>query len=97
MTTFTQTKATLDEISERSEQNRKRIQQLTDLAAKSVNDLNAMASDYSAFISQLNTDAAANASDEAWINALAEKNQIVADFQALKTQALALQAAIAAV
>ena len=95
MTTFTQTKSTLDDIAARSEANRKRLEQAKALINAAEADLSAMPTVYSAFASQLDIDAAANSSDTAWQTALAEKDQMVADFQALKTRATALVAAVA--
>lgn len=95
MATFTETKATLDDIAARSEANRKRLEQAKTLISTAQADLNAMGSAYSAFATQLNTDAAANSSDSAWQTALAEKDQMVSDFQALKTRASALVTAVA--
>lgn len=94
MATFTETKATLDEIAQRSEANRKRIEQAKGQITQALSDLNSMNTAYSAFVTQLNADAAANPSDAAWINALAEKNELVSDFQALKTRAESIDTAI---
>ena len=93
-TTFTQTKATLDEIASRSETNRKRLDQAKALIAQANSDLGAMATTYSAFVSDLNAAATANSEDLAWVAAKAEKDLMVADFQALKTTAAALLAAV---
>ena len=57
-------------------------------------DLLAMQSAYSTIISDLNAAAAANPGDAAWQAAKAEKDQMVADFQALKTEIDALVTAI---
>ena len=95
MTTFTQTKATLDDIAARSEANRKRLDQAKALIAAANSDLAAMPAAYNAFAIQLNVDSAANPGDDAWQTALAEKDQMVEDFQALKTRATALVAAVA--
>ncbi len=95
MAKFTETKATLDDIAARSEANRKRLESAIQLIATAEADLAAMPTVYGAFVTQLNTDAAANPNDAAWTNAKAEKDQIVADFQALKTRATALATAVA--
>lgn len=94
MATFTTTKATLDEISQRTEQNRKRLEQAKALIDAAQSDLAAMATAYGPFGTQLNIDAAANAGDAAWDAALAEKNQMVTDFQAEKTRAETMQTAV---
>jgi len=95
MTTFTETKATLDDIANRSEANRKRIEQAKAQIATAEADLLAMQLAYSAFSTQLNTDAAAEPADAAWQAALAEKDQMVSDFLALKTRATSAKAALA--
>lgn len=87
MATFTQTKATLDEIAERSEQNRKRLEQAKGLLTAAQADLAAMTTTYGAFVTQLNADAAAAPSDVAWETAKAEKDQLVPDFSDLQTRA----------
>ena len=94
MATYTETKATLDEIANRSEANRKRLEQAKAQIATALADLTAMAAAYNAFVTQLNSDAAANPADDAWQTALAEKNQMVSDFQSLKTRAQAIDTAI---
>lgn len=93
MATYTETKATLDDIATRSESNRKRLEQARTLIAQADADLAAMPGVYSGFASQLDADAAANSGDAAWQTALAEKDAMVADFQALRSRATALLAA----
>jgi len=92
--TFTETKATLDDIAARSEANRKRLEQAKALISTAEADLSAMSTAYGAFAAQLNTDAAANSGDTAWQTALAEKDQMVSDFQSLKASATSLVAAV---
>lgn len=94
MADFTTTKATLDDIANRSEANRKRIEQAKTLIDTAEADLIAMSSVYGSFVTQLNIDAAANAGDIAWDHALAEKNQLASDFTALKGRATAIKTAI---
>lgn len=94
MATYTTTKAILDEIAARSEQNRKRLEQARALVDAAVSDLSAMGSAYSGFVQQLDTDAAANSGNAAWQHAEAEKDALVTDFQALRTAALAMQTAL---
>ena len=96
MATYTETKSTLDLIAQRSEANRKRINAAKVQIANALSDLAGMAGTYGAFATQLDTDAAANPTDEAWQTALAEKNQMVTDFQALKARAEAINTAITA-
>lgn len=93
MATFTQTKAALDEIAVRSEENRKRLERARQLIVSAEADLGAMPAAYLSVITELDTEAAANPNDDAWQTALAEKDQMVADFQVLSTRATALLAA----
>ena len=94
MTSFTETKSTLDDIAVRSEANRKRIEQAKAQIDAAEADLIAMQTAYVPFATQLNTDAAANASDSAWQGALAQKDQMQADFVALKNRATTIKTAI---
>lgn len=94
MATYYETKATLDEIAARTLNEKKRLDQAKALIAAAVATLTAMPSQYSGFSSQLNTDAAANPNNDAWQTALAEKNLLAAEFQALLTEAEALDTAV---
>ena len=94
MATFTTTKATLDSIAQENEQYRKQLEQAKALIDAAVNGLTSMATKYGAFGTQLDTDATANAGNAAWDAAKAEKDQLVADFQAQKTRALSMQTAV---
>lgn len=91
--TYTQTKATLDEIASRSEANRKRLEQARALIVTAESDLAAMASAYGTFVTDLDAASASNAGDAAWTAAKAEKDQMVADFQAIRSRATALKTA----
>lgn len=92
-TTYTQAKATLDEIASRSESNRKRLEQARALIVAAESDLNAMATAYGAFVTDLDAAAAANPSDAAWQAAKAEKDLMVADFNAIRSRATSLKTA----
>ena len=94
MATYTETKATLDEIAVKTNDYRKMLDRAKSIIDQAVSGLNQMSTDYFGFSSQLNTDAAANPTDEAWQTALAEKNQMVADFQAQKTRGQNMQSAV---
>lgn len=94
--TFTQAKATLDDIASRSEQNRKRLEQAKMLLVQAKADLAAMPTAYGPFVTELNAEAASNPNDSAWQTAKAEKDQMVSDFQALNTRATAMDVAISA-
>ena len=95
--TFTEAKTALDEIADRSTQNSKRLANAKTLLAQAQSDLAAMPGTYSSIISDINAEAAANPSDDAWTLAKAEKDQMVSDFQALKTEVDAVIAAVDAV
>lgn len=90
MATFTETKATLDEIAVKSETNRKNLAAARASVAGVEAALQTMVNQYSAFIAQVDADAAANPGDAAWQNALAEKNRLVADFIAIQSKAQAI-------
>lgn len=94
MATFTETKMALDEIAERTTQSMKRRDQAKAMLTTAQSDLVAMQSAYTTIISELNAAAAANPGDAAWQGAKAEKDQMVADFQALKTEIDALVTAV---
>ena len=96
-TTYTQAKATLDEIAVRSETNRKRLEQARAALATASADLAAMATAYGTFVADLDVGATANPTDAAWQAAKAEKDQMVSDFNILQSRAAALLAAFDAV
>lgn len=91
--TYTQAKSTLDEIATKSERARQRLDQARALIVNAENELTAMATDYSGFVTELDSAATANPDDAAWQTAKAEKDQMSADFQALKTRATSLKSA----
>ena len=86
-TTYTQAKATLDEIAARSETNRKKLDQGIALILAAHTDLTAMPSAYSGFSTDLDDLATANPNDDAIAAAVAELATMTTDFQALKTLA----------
>ena len=85
--------ATLDEIRDRINANDKRIKQAEALLATASGDLNTMTAMYTAFVTQLNTDAAAAPADEVLQRAKEIKDKYVSEFQSLKTSADAKLAA----
>jgi len=91
--TYTQTKATLDEIAARTELARKRLEDARRLLVTAETDLNKMPENYGAFVAELEAQATANPDDRAWQGAKAEKDQMVADFQVLASLATALKSA----
>lgn len=84
MATYTETKATLDEIARRTTANKKRRVNYRNDATTTQSDLAAMQTAYTTILNELDTQAAANPDDAAWQTAAAEKAQMVSDFQALK-------------
>jgi len=94
MTTYTEVKKTLDEIAERSTQNSKRVAQAKAMLQQAQTDLTAMQTAYGTIIADLNQVALDNPADPAWQAAKAEKDQMVADFQALKAEIDALVTAV---
>lgn len=95
--TYTQAKAKLDEIATRSETNRLRLARARELLSEAEIDLASMSSTYTTFVGELEAAVAANPTDNAWQGAGAEKDQMVADFLALRTRAVNLIAAVDAV
>ncbi len=94
MATFTETDQTLDIIKTKSSGLISRTNALLGLATQIQTELNALGTDNAAFITQLNTDAAANATDPAWQDAKARKDQYVADYQATLTRVNAMVTAL---
>lgn len=92
--TFTQAKATLDEIAQRSERNRKGLQAGRDTIARHGGDLTQMEADYTAAVQDINATAAANPTDETWQAVKREQDKMVADFNALKTKSVAMLTAV---
>lgn len=93
---FTQAKVQLDNIATRIYQNRTRLELAVTNVNQSVTDLGIMATAYTQFITDLEALATANPTDAAIQNAKAQKDQMVANFQALNTIATSMQTALAA-
>jgi len=94
MATYTEVKQALDEIAGRTTQNSKRVAQAKAQLQQAQTDLAAMQTAYSPIVADLNQAAIDNPSDPAWQAAKAEKDQMVADFQALKATVDALVTAV---
>jgi hypothetical protein len=90
MATYTQTKATLDEIAVKSETQRKSLVNARSAVASVEAALQTMQNQYSAFIAEVEADALANPADPAWQAAKAEKDRLVADFLAVQAKAQAI-------
>lgn len=92
--TFAQQKAALDDISQVITQRRKVLENLLSEATQSESALTNLATDYSSIVSDIDTNANDNPSNDAYQNQKAEKDLLVSEFQALKTTATALKNAI---
>jgi hypothetical protein len=94
-TTYSTAKVALDEIAQRIQSNRQRLQQAKALAATAEGDLAAMPAQYGGVIADIN---AINAGNNAALQTLkAEKDQLVAEFTALQATATSMKTATAAV
>jgi hypothetical protein len=87
MTTYTEVKATLDEIAVRSERNRKRLLESRATLGQTEADLQTMVNQYSNFINAIIATATANPGDVAWQNAHAEALKLVGDFMVIQNRA----------
>lgn len=87
--TFSQIKTALDEIAQRINNNRNRLNQAGAAITTAESDLDAMTATYSTIISDLTTAATNNPNDAAIKAAKAEADLLVAEFAALKSTATA--------
>lgn len=94
MATYTETEATLNIIVQRSSGLIQRANNLLPQVQSLQSDIAKMQTDYSGFATQLNTDAANNASDQNWQDAKAKKDKYVAEFVALKARVDAMVTAL---
>lgn len=95
-TTYTQAKATLDEIAERINATRRRMDQARAQYGAAQLELGGLAAAYGPFIADLNAAALADSWPQADAQK-AEKDQMVTDFQALKATVDGIITAIDAV
>lgn len=93
-TTYTSARVALTEIAQRSDANRKRLDQAKATISAADADLGAMPTAYGTIVTDINAAAAAAPGDAALQALKAEKDKLVADFQALKTEAAALKTAV---
>lgn len=89
---YTEVKSTLDEIANKSVAARNRLERARAQLAQAEQELAAMASQYSSFVQELDAAAQGN-TNSVWGRAKAEKDEMVADFNALQTRAQNLLAA----
>ena len=94
MATFTETKTTLDAIARKTNNLRQNNDALLTKATAIEADLQAMQSQYSAFVTQLDVDAANNAGDAAWDDAKAQKDELQSDFIAERNRAASIVTAL---
>ena len=94
MATYSEIKAGLDEIAKQNEQSRKDIERSKSLLSQAESQLNSMPTVYAAFVVDVDSAATANPAVEAFQIAKSEKDELVSDFQALKTRATAIIAAV---
>lgn len=82
--TYSETKAQLDAISNRTLSNQNKLLEAFNLLTAAFNDLGNMPSEYVAFVQSVDTKAAENPSSDLWAYAVAEKDALVSDFVALR-------------
>lgn len=92
-TSYSTAKVALDEIAQRIQGDRRKLQQIKTTAHQVEADLDAMPSQYGTIISEIN-DAATNAPNDIAIqNLKAEADKLVAEFTSLKDSATAMRSA----
>lgn len=94
--TYTTTKSTLDEIADKIAEAQRRLDRAREQLAQAEASLSAMSTTYGAFVTELDAEALTQ-NDALWNQAKAEKDAMVADFNALQTRAADLLAAYDAV
>lgn len=95
--TASKAKSALDQISDRIRENVRRMQQAQSLIATADSDLAAMATEFGPTITAINAAAAAAPGDVFWSNVKAEKDKLVADFQAKRATSSAMKSAAEAI
>ena len=93
-TTYATMKAALDEIAQRINENQGRLDGARQQVATAEAQLAGMPAQYAPIVADLDAAAAAAPSNTAIQVAKQEKDLLVAEFQALKTKAIAIKAAI---
>ena len=97
MPKFSTVKATLDEIAERIQQNRRQVAQATDDITAVDSDLGAMPTVYATIVSGIDDDAAAAPGDDLLRLVKEEKDKLVDEFTTMKTSVADIKAAIDAI
>jgi hypothetical protein len=93
-TTYSEHKVALDEIAVRIRANAKRLQDCLNQATATEADLTAMQTAYNTVIADINADAVANPGTNVFTIMKAEKDQLVTEFNALKTRATNVKNAV---
>lgn len=93
-TTFSERKNALTEISTRIQANSKRLKEARNQIITAEADLTALATAYSALITDINTDATANPGATAFTIMKLEKDQLISEAASLKTRSTNLLAAV---
>lgn len=96
-TSFSTAKTSLDQIADRIQSNRRKLQQAQAWAAEAEADLTAMPAAYGTVIADIDAAVVAAPGDTALVNLKAEKDKLVAEFNALKPAATSMKNATAAV
>lgn len=94
--TYTEAKSTLDAIAIEITSAQRRLERAREQLASAESELTAMSTKYATFVADLNAEALAQ-NNALWDQAKAEKDAMVADFNALEARATALLAAYDAV
>ena len=94
MASYSEVKYALDTIAKRNQDNLAKIQRAELMYDRTLIDLNSMAGEFAAIVSDIDDLATANPTVAAYTDAKSEKDLLVSDFQALKTRVTALLAAI---
>jgi len=94
MTTYSDKKRQLEDIARRTVSNSDRVKTAFEILTKAMNDLNAMVSEYTDIIEEVDEDAIANPLDEVFQFQKLEKDKLVDDFIALHTKVTAIRNAV---
>ena len=94
MASFADIKAGLDEIAQRIRSNNSRMATAKQSTSQALSDLDAMPAAYTPLIQEIDAQAAANPTVEAWILAKSEKDLLVAEFNAAQVRATTMNDAI---
>ncbi len=97
MATFSEIKAKMDEIARANHNCANDLRRALVIIAATCTTLGGMPTKYAGFVSEVDQEAVANPGNEAFSVAQAEKDELVADFQALRIQAEDARTALEAI